>query len=118
MYASGGGPGGGSSLGAGASSSPYSPSSSPGVHPLRQLSMNSAAPSDRIERTGGMGADNGSGTGGGRVPSSASAMSLVDANPPTSTHLFTMGDFAAAALKVAQAQGTFCSQMGKALWAY
>lgn len=41
------------------------------------------------------------------MASSASSVSLAETNTPTSTHLFTMGDFAVAALKVAQAQGTF-----------
>lgn len=107
MYASGGGSSGGGSLGAGASSSTYSPSSSPGVHPLRQLSMNSAASSEKVERPGGM--DAGHGTNDGRTPASASAVSILETNPPTSAHLFTMGDFAAAAIKVAQAQGVSLS---------
>ncbi|OQR76374.1 hypothetical protein BIW11_07819 [Tropilaelaps mercedesae] len=109
MYAGGGASSGGSSLGAATSSSTYSPSSSPGVHPLRQLSMNSGTCSDRPERAGGT---EGSGTSSGRGSSSASAMSLAEANPPTSTHLFTMGDFAAAALKVAQAQGVMLASGG------
>ncbi|XP_022653749.1 uncharacterized protein LOC111247269 isoform X2 [Varroa destructor] len=110
MYASGGGSSGGGSLGAGASSSTYSPSSSPGVHPLRQLSMNSAASSEKVERPAGM--DAGHGTNDGRTPASASAVSILETNPPTSAHLFTMGDFAAAAIKVAQAQGVMLASGG------
>ncbi|XP_028967272.1 nuclear hormone receptor FTZ-F1 beta [Galendromus occidentalis] len=71
----------------------YSPSSSPGVH-MRNLTM-------------------GSGTS---VESSRNSATPTphEANPPSSTpgHLFTMGDFAAAALKVAQAQGVIMSGGG------
>ena len=66
----------------------YSPSSSPGVH-LRNLTMGASIESSRNTAT----------------------PTPHEANPPTSTpgHIFTMGDFAAAALKVAQAQGVMMS---------